>query len=149
MSRFAITTVLAATLTLSVGCVAEVDDNDDSGSGRGVTPTGGQQWCASNTFVADIEGAPGTARLAYEKGLTILYVGGEITSQTSQYYFSGCELALDDYTGLPASSVCWADVTASTGERFRAELNFHQTGFYFTANAYEGAYSTNYNFVCQ
>ncbi|MBN4050411.1 hypothetical protein JYT28_01545 [Desulfobulbus sp. AH-315-M07] len=77
-------------------------------------------------------------------------MAGEIVSQSAQYYFSGCELPLDPYTDLPASSVCWVDVTGVfTGDRFRAELNFDQTGFVLTSNAYEGAYSTNYNFVCQ
>jgi len=127
------------------------DSSTTSSDGSTTSPYGSDQaWCASNTFVADLGGSPGTAQLGYELGLTILYVGGQIVSQVDQYYFSGCELPLDLYTQLPSSSVCWVDVTSTvTGERFRAELNFHQTGFVFTANAYEGAYSTDYNFICQ
>ena len=140
-----------------VGCREEDGSSQTASDPTSFNPTSSdpaQEWCPSNTYVAEVSGMSGTARLGYEVGLDVIYVNGEITSQTAYYSFSGCELYRDIYTGMPTNNVCWVEVTGSyAGERFRAELHFYEMGsergFMFTANAYEGAYSTEYNFVCQ
>lgn len=141
----------------TVGC-REVEPNSQTGSSPIVadstSPDPAQEWCPSNTYVANVSGMSGTAQLGYEVGLDVIYVGGEIRSQSAYYSFSGCELYRDIYTGMPTNNICWVEVTDQyQGERFRAELHFYEMGaergFMFTANAYEGAYSTAYNFICQ
>jgi hypothetical protein len=108
------------------------------------------EWCPSNRFVADFGGLPATAALASELGLSWLFVSGEIVSPTARYYFSGCELPLDPYSGAVAADVCWVEVVeVVSGQRLRAELRFHDRGFLFITDPFEGLYSTGYDFVCE
>ncbi len=162
MPKSIVTIVCVVSVIFVSGC-RELSEGPEEGTDREspyptsndpTSPETSAEWCPSNTFVGDIEGMSGQARLAYEVGLSVIYVGGEITSETAHYYFSGCELYRDTYTGMPTNNVCYVDVTGMyTGERFRAELQFYEIGsergFYFTANAFEGMYSTSYNFICQ
>lgn len=116
--------------------------------GPGEWAAGG--WCPSNRFVADLGGLPARAALASELGLSWLFVSGEVVSPSAHYYFSGCELPLDPYSGAVAADVCWVEVVElSTGQRLRAELRFYDRGFLFVTDPFEGLYSTVYDFVCE
>jgi hypothetical protein len=151
MSRIA-TVSLAIVALCSAGCLVGEGpgmDDDDSASVDSPQSPQGDGWCDSLTFTGMVEGLEATARLSFEPAFERAYVGGEITTPTSAYTFFG-DLPIDANTKVPTTDVMWVEVnTTSTGERFRAELRFHEDGFVFIANAYEGAYSTPYEFVCQ
>lgn len=149
MARHSPAIACAVFVVLVTGC-----DSGGGGGGDPAPPDPTQGFCPSNRYVADLEGAPGTAQLFCEIGLNVVYVGGEVTSAYAYYTFTGCELYRDPYSGAITNSVCWVDVVDGySGDRFRAEMQFYDLGgaqgFLFIANAYEGAYSTTYDFVCQ
>ena len=67
-------------------------------------------------------------------------MAGEISSASAYYTFQG------DLLGARG----WVDVVDHySNQRFRAQIDLTTTGFYFTANAFEGAWSTPYAFSCQ
>ena len=142
---------------LSTGCVLERGEgfgDDDDGAARPGGPETpgapqGNGWCDSLTFVGDIEGLEAIARLSFEPAFERAYVGGTIDTPTANYTFFG-DMPIDVDTKQPVSDVMWVEVnTTGSNERFRAEIRFHDVGFTFIANAYEGAYSTPYEFTCQ
>jgi hypothetical protein len=67
------------------------------------------------------------------------YISGDIRSASAYYTFNG-----EGWNGRG-----WVDVVDhGTNQRFRAQMDAIPNGFLFTANAYEGAGSTVYEFHC-
>ncbi|MCA9623969.1 MAG: hypothetical protein KC731_33330 [Myxococcales bacterium] len=143
-----LTSLTLLPLLLLAACTVEPDDPGDGANQATNDPLAG--WCSSNRFVTDLGGLPGVASLTHELGLEFVFVEGAIESETAHYTFTGCQLPRDPYSGAITGNLCWVDVnTTGAYERFRAEMEFHDQGFWFTANAYEGAYSTTYDFRCE
>jgi hypothetical protein len=117
------------------GADAPADSTTSTGAGGG-TPTPG---CSSGTYAGDLGGAPATARVSLEILSEVTYVAGDIRSAVAYYTFQG-----EAYGDRG-----WVDVVDhGTNERFRAQVDALADGFLFTANAYEGASSTVYEFHC-
>ena len=142
--------VLALSLS-SNACLGGPDEEDSTlfHQHQESTTARGNSWCSSMTFIGDLHGAPATAQLTFEPLHEVGYVSGTIVSQSASYTFFG-DTPIDVYSKWPSSSVMWVEVTGqTTGERFRAEINWKAEGFLFTANPFSGGGASDYYFHCK
>jgi hypothetical protein len=119
-------------------CAAACSASPAQGNGTG---GGGNPACPTGTYVSDFGGLPATARVNVEILTNVTYVSGDIRSATAYYTF----------TGETVNGSGFVDVVHhNTNQRFRAQVDATADGgFVFTANAYEGQYSTPYQFSCK
>jgi hypothetical protein len=137
----------------AIGCTQSVDGTGTSNhtgtdtgkaketqSGAAESSNAANAHCASGTYAANVNGEQALAKVSYEVLVERTAVAGEISSSSAYYTFTG------DLYGDRG----WVDVvTHGSNERFRAQIDVIPNGFIFTANAFEGAGSTAYEFKCQ